>query len=237
MESITPRLDRATTPGNLWDRIIALERKLNYLTANTAAPVANPGAGEGEIVYINIDVSEASILNIVKLILRFSGTELYAYANSDSGMASCIAAGIVGDTILLPSCSLANDYTIPANITVVGRSKEDCIFTGQITLSDGSVLENLSIIRSEDDAGAIYGVVEGAGAITAILNNAVVDVANATGAAYAVYMVNGGVIRAYNAELLAETGSTGYAVYITGGDFYHYGGRALGTVALTPYFS
>ena len=234
---MTSRMDRATTPGNMWDRIIALERTLRYLTENTATPLANPEGGEGSIIYVNVDASENSILEVIKKILRFSGTDLYAYANTDFDMATCIAAALAGDTILLPTCSLANDYTIPANVTVVGRSIEDCIFTGQITLSDGSVLENLSIIRSEDSAGAIYGIVEGAGDITAIIESVKVDVANATGVAYAVYMANSGTIRAYDTELLAQTGSTGYAVYITSGDFYHYGGRALGTVALTPYFN
>jgi len=236
-ERMTQRMDRTATPGNMWDRIIFLERRLQFLTENAATPVVNPEAGEGEIIYVDVDASETSILGIIKKILRFSGIELYAYNNNDVGMTTCIAASIAGDTILLPTCSLANDYTIPADVTVVGRSIEDCIFTGEITLSDGGSLENLSIIRSEDDAGAIIGIVEGVGTITAIIKNVTVNVANATGAAYAVYMSNAGTIKAYNAELLAETGSVGYAVYLSAGDFYHYGGRALGTVALTPYFS
>ena len=236
-ERMTQRMDRTATPGNMWDRIIFLERRLQFLTENAATPVVNPEAGEGEIIYVDVDASETSILGIIKKILRFSGIELYAYNNNDVGMTTCIAASIAGDTILLPTCSLANDYTIPADVTVVGRSIEDCIFTGEITLSDGSSLENLSIIRSEDDAGAIIGIVEGVGTITAIIKNVTANVANATGAAYAIYLENGGTIKAYDSELLAETGSVGYAAYALDGNFYQYGGRAVGTTSLLPYFS
>jgi len=233
---ISSKLDRTSTPGNIWDRIIALERRLNFLLENSATSTADPGSGEGAIIYEGVDASEGSILDIVKQILRFTGIELYAYDNDDLGMAAAIAAASAGDTILLPTCNLVNDYTIPANVTIVGRAIEDCIYTGQITLSDGSALENLSIIRSENEVGAIYGIVEGAGAITAVLNNIKVDVANATGPAYGVYMANGGAIRVTDSELLAEVGTDGYAAYIASGTLYQYGGRALGTTALYPYF-
>jgi len=233
---ISSKLDRTSTPGNIWDRIEFLERQLRFLTENSVTSVADPGSGEGAIIYVGVDASESSILDIIKLILRFSGANLYGYNNDDLGMAAAIAAAVAGDTILVPTCNLADDYTIPANVTVVGRSIEDCIFTGQITLSDGSALENLSIVRSEDDAGAIYGIVEGAGAITATLNNIKVDVANATGPAYALYMANGGTIRITDSELLAEVGTDGYAAYVASGTLYQYGGRAIGTTALYPYY-
>ena len=236
MENMSSKMDRTTTPGNIWDRIIFLERQLKYLQENTATTIINPGGGEGDTIY-NVDASVDSILDTIKLILRYSGTELYAYNNDDLGMATCVAAAGAGDTIWLPPCVLANDYTIPASVAVVGASIVDCVLSGEITLSDGSSLETLSIVRSEDDAGAIYGIVEGAGAIEAEMKDVRIDVANATGPAYGVFMENAGILRAFNTEILAETGSVGYSVYVTGGDFYHYSGRAIGTVALTPYFA
>jgi len=232
---ISSKLDRTSTPGNIWDRIIALERRLNFLLEHSATSTADPGSGEGAIIYVGVDASEGSILDIVKQILRFTGTELYAYDNDDLGMTAAIAAASAGDTILLPTCNLVDDYTIPANVTIVGRAIEDCIYTGQIILSDGSCLENLSIIRSEDAVGAIYGIVD-SGVITATLLNVTVDVANATGPAYAIYLVNGGTMRVIDSELLAEVGTNGYAAYVTSGTLYQYGGSAIGTTALYPYF-
>ena len=60
---MTSRMDRATTPGNMWDRIIALERTLRYLTESTATPLANPEAGEGEIIYEVGDSSDKVALD------------------------------------------------------------------------------------------------------------------------------------------------------------------------------
>jgi len=117
---------------------------------------------------------------------------------------------------------------------VRGASREDCVITGAVTLGDGSTLECLSIVRSIDDAGACYGVIDGGG--TAMITDITIDVANATGAAYAVYMAAGGLIHAWNAELLAETGSAGYAAYVTDGTLDHWSGVALGTTALMPYY-
>ena len=206
------------------DATLTQERVLNVTGGVT---LTDNGAGSTYDVVV-----ESAIL-----ITLFSGATITQYANSDAGMAAAIAAAGAGDTIWLPPCVLANDYTIPASVAVVGASIVDCVLSGEITLSDGSSLETLSIVRSEDDAGAIYGIVEGAGAIEAEMKDVRIDVANATGPAYGVFMENAGILRAFNTEILAETGSVGYSVYTTGGDFYHYSGRAIGTVALTPYFA
>ncbi len=168
-------------------------------------------------------------------IIKYSSTDATTYDVNDSGLGSAIAAASSGDVIVVPSNTFSDNYTVPANVSVVGISMVDVIFSGQITLSDGSALETLSIMRSENSAGAIYGIVDGSGNIAATLKDVIVNVANATGAAYAVYVANGGKISAYDTTLLAETGSEGYAVYLSFGDFYHYGGRAVGTTALMPY--
>jgi hypothetical protein len=168
------------------------------------------------------------------IILFSSAVSVYAATNA--GMAAAIGAASSGDTILVPPCILTSNFTVPAGVTVTGRSIEDVVFTGQITLSNGSTLELLTILRSKDQAGAAYGIVEGTGAITATAKNIRVSVQNAGGPAYALYMANGGTIRITDSELLAEVGTDGYAAYIASGTLYQYGGRALGTTALYPYY-
>ena len=145
------------------------------------------------------------------------------------------AAASSGATILLAPATYAESFSVPEGVTVRGESREDCVITGAVTLGDGSTLECLSIVRSIDDAGVCYGVIDGGG--TATITDITIDVANATGAAYAVYMANGGRIDAWVAELLAETGSVGYAAYVSAGDFYLWSGVARGTTALQPYFT
>jgi len=63
-----------------------------------------------------------------------------------------------------------------------------------------------------------------------------VSITNATGAAYALYITDASTINAYETELLATTGSAGYAAYVANGTLDHFSGRAVGTTALTPYW-
>lgn len=174
---------------------------------------------------------------ILNGIVLYTGAGATVYDNDDAGLAAAIAAASSGDTIWIPPHTFTGNYTIPAGVTLHGASQADVVFSGQITLSNGSAIENVSIVRSVDQAGAVYGIVEGSGGIEAALDNVVVNVSNATGPAYGVYMTNSGVIWAYNTKLYALTGNDGYAVYITYGDFYHNGGIALGTTALYPYWT
>ena len=170
------------------------------------------------------------------LLYDSGGDPCAEFAATDAGLILGLAAMAAGDVLEPPVVTITGGpWTLAAGI-LRGKSRDGTVLDGQLTLSDATALENLSVIRSEDDAGAIYGLVEGAGDITATLTNITVNVANATGVAYAVYMANGGRIDAYDTELLAETGSAGYAVYISSGDFYHNGGVARGVTALTPYF-
>jgi len=172
------------------------------------------------------------------LLLYDSGGDPVAeYAFTDGGLTSALAAMAAGDVLELPAGTITGGPWTLANGKLIGLSREGSTLDGQLTGGDATALENLRIARSEDDAGAIYGLVEGVGDITMTLVNVTIDVANATGVAYAVYMANGGRIDAHDAELLAETGSAGYAVYVSSGDFYHWSGIARGTTALLPYYT
>ena len=171
------------------------------------------------------------------LLYDSGGNPVEGYAATSAGLDLASAAASAGDAIWFPPIPITVYHILAAGVHYIGIYRGASQLTGQITGGDGTTLENLSIIRSEDDAGAIYGLVEGAGGITMNLINVTIDVANATGVAYAVYMANGGRIDAYDTELLAETGSAGYSVYVSSGDFYHWSGVARGTTALLPYWT
>jgi len=209
-----------TNASRIWELEQELARVLHQLQ--------DPDAVYGDF---NLSSTYISPNNIT----RFSGSSVTLYTRDSSGLSLALADSLGGDIIIVPPGTYANNYSIPAGVAVVGRSPNECIITGQVSIANGGSMESVHIFRSLDDASAIYGIVGGTDA-NVILRNVKVDVANATGAAYAVYMALGGRIDAFDTELLAETGSDGYAVYITDGDFYHYGGRAIGTAALTPYF-
>ena len=245
--------DWAAIPHNVMERILELERRLDDLEGYASLPTVDP-EGEGDTIYYNIvqevDIGEGPGIDVTGaaptqtvglggdsiLLYDSAGDPVAEFAASDAGLTAGLAAMAAGDVLELPAVTITGGPWTVAHGTLRGISQDGSVLDGQVTLSDGTALENLSVIRSEDDAGAIYGVVEGAGGITAEMHNVTIDVANATGAAYAVYMENGGEIDAYDTTLLAETGNDGYAVYSSHGDFYHYGGRAIGTVALAPYY-
>jgi len=193
-----------------------------------------PAIGEGpgiDIVGRTIGLGGDTIL-----LYDSGGAALKEFAFTDAGLILALAATEAGDKCELPAGTLTGGPWTLAFGTLTGQTRDSTILDGQLTVGDAVTVDGLSIIRSENDAGAIYGVVEGAGDITAKLNNVYVKVENATGPAYAVYMASGGLIEAIEAELRAQTGSAGYAVYITSGDFVHWSGSAFGTVALEPYW-
>ena len=185
----------------------------------------------GEGPGIDVTATDVGVGLDSVLLSAGDGTPAAEYAT----LTLACAAAASGGTIWLAPATYAESFTVPAGVTVVGLSRADCVITGAVTVSDGTTLECLSIVRSIDDAGACNGVIEGAGAINATLNDVYIKVENATGEALAVYMANGGRIDATLTELRAPTGSAGYAVDIASGDFVHWSGKAIGTVAKLPY--
>ncbi|HSW62703.1 MAG TPA: hypothetical protein VLH56_05250 [Dissulfurispiraceae bacterium] len=111
-----------------------------------------------------------------------------------------------GDAVWLPASVIAGDYTVPANVSLVGRDRTRTILTGKITLSNGSALLNLSVIRTADDATILVGV-EG----------------SATGAGHV-----------YNCNISAiQAGSeVGYALNIRGGNLITSDCELFGTRAI-----
>lgn len=167
------------------------------------------------------------------LLYKVATRKLKKYSVSETGLQAALAGASSGDAVYLPAGTFSGNHTVPAGVALVGVSKGKSILTGQITLS-GSHLENVTVDRDEDSAGAIYGVID-AGAGTSYIKNCTIDVANSTGAAYAVYLANGGTFYVYDSNLLALTGSDGYAAYVSDGSLYQIGGRAKGTETLMPY--
>ena len=194
---------------------------------------ANVSTGEGP----GIDVVGGNTVGIggdTILLYDSGGLPVAEFAATDAGLTAALAAMAAGDVVELPAVTISGGpWTVSAG-TLRGMSREGSILNGQVTVNDATALETLTIERSEDDAGAIYGVVDGGG--TAKLVDVTVNVANATGPAYAVYVAADGSLYAYDCALTAEMGSSGYAAYVSLGRFYQIGGLALGTAPGLPYW-
>lgn len=169
------------------------------------------------------------------LLYKASGKKISKYSVTSSGLAAALAGGLSGDVVWVPAATISGSQSVPAGVKLVGASRKGTVLTGQVTLASGSSLENLTVKRTVNSGGAIYGVIDGGG--TAYIQNCTIDVSNSgAGGAYAIYLASAGVFYVYDSDLLALTGTDGYAVYITDGALYQMGGRAKGTITLMPYY-
>lgn len=210
-------------------------RRYHLSLGNSPVNIGRSGRSLSErlgIVERRISISD----NVI--ILYDSGETLVrAFAFTSAGLVSGLAAMTAGDVLKLGVGTITDGSWVLAYGTLKGLARSASILNGQLTISDSTKVENLSVIRSEDDAGTISGLVRAAGSTAAVIVNVKVQVANATGAARALSIASGGRVDVHDTELLAETGSVGYAAYVGNwGELYQYGGRAVGTTALQPYF-
>lgn len=141
------------------------------------------------------------------ILIYSGGTSVSEFDVDDAGFATALTAVGAGDTIWIPPGAFQDDYSIPANVSVVGVSTPDVIFSGELALNSGVTIETLTVSRSKSDADTYYGVV-GPDDGTAYARSCVISAAQAGGGA------------AY-----------GISVYGMGGALRIYGGRVEGTTA------
>ena len=246
-------LNRTALPGNILDRAKDAERRLDYLERRAAMAQADPGSGEGAITYIEIlnqieagpdidVVDDGTHVHVgragnVMLLFDSGGAVLRDYVFTDAGLTAALAVMAAGDVLWVPAGTITGGPWTLANGTLKGMAPDHSfILDGQLTVSDGTIVDSLKIYRSEDEVGAVYGVVDAAGGILATLRNCVIEIENATGPAYCIFINNTGEIHALKSDLIAEVGSVGYAFYIADGKGRHRGGLALGTNADKKFY-
>jgi len=215
-------LDRVAIPNNVLDRIEELERRLADLESYAAMATVD-GETEGGTTYYQItqevDIGEGAGIDItgsppeqtvglgldLPLVIHNDGSPASEYAT----LAAALSAATSGDVILLPPGTYSGDITVPAGASVVGVNREDCVIDGQVTLSNGSVLANLSIIRSENSASDVYGVLAPASGGTGWIYGCTISVENAgAGGAYGILAFARGFIGSED-----EPGLVGCHVY------------------------
>lgn len=170
-------LGRTAIPDNVLDRLRIVEIRLDDLEGMASLPTINPEAGEGETTYINIvqeveigegpgtDVTGTSPNQTVGLggdtILLYDsgGAPVAEFAATDAGLTAALAAATAGDVVELPAVTITGGPWTVANGTLRGHSRFGSVLDGQVTLSDGTEMENLTIRRTANDSTTIYGVV------------------------------------------------------------------------------
>lgn len=124
------------------------------------------------------------------------------------------AAAVAGDVVQPQAGTYAESFTIPANVEVVGRGRENTVISGVVTGGVEAVLRDLSVVIDGDDAGILYAVKGSSGEGTLRLYNCNVLVDNATGNAAALYSDGDGEIEAYGCRLRGVSAAAdGWAAY------------------------
>ena len=214
-----------------------MERRINQTPSGTGAGgvlVVPNSASIPPTAGPDIRVSGYQVSRAGAGVLLFSGAGalLAEYAADATGLAAALAAMAAGDVVRWYAGTITGDFTIPPGCTLEGIGP-DSIIAGLVTGGADSRFRTAAVVRTANQVGILAGVTVGATGTFYV--DADVNVQNSGGPAYAVYMTQGGNIRV-NGDLLAEVGTDGYAAWVSSGDFYHDAGRAIGTVALTPYW-
>lgn len=209
-------------------RIRRLEAIPYWSSAAAGAVMEGPGI---DLVDIQVGLGGDTIL-----LYNQDQMPVEEWAPTSAGLDAALASAVANDIIFLQAFEIDGNHTIPAGVILIGQAKYGSILTGQITLSEGSVIENLSIIRTFADANDIRAVLAPASGIAYMRDICVTVTQGGSGNIYAVEASSGGDIEAYNCIVRAnaEGGSfsiagQGYAGRASNGMLYIFHGSWRGT--------
>jgi len=215
--------------------VVDLVKRKDRAGASGAA-IAIPAPPPEEITYqagVDLILDGTTFHRAGNRVLLFSadGTQLAQFDADDDGLTAALAAMSDGDVVRLPPCSIGGAHTVPAGGTLEGCG-EASVLTGQLTLEAGTRVRHLAIIRDEDDADEIIGVITGdeSGDI-AWLEDCAVQVTNATGDATGCYT---DVVVLWRQDCFVWANAPngiGYADKLGGASLWSEGGSAWGSTA------
>jgi hypothetical protein len=218
-------LDRVITPDDIWDRIIALERRLRLL--ESFAATANYAPGEGGDTYYEllqeveltegdgIDLEGASpeyTINLgMEYPLIFDGTNP---PTEYTTLASAISAATSGDVIGLPPGEYSGNHVIPDGVCLAALAIGTVKLTGQITLPNNGTdvddlpgLSGVRIVRTANDANDLKGVIGPSSGGCRIVNCLISCVQSGAGDAFGVSLESNADIEVKSCHLCTSSGS------------------------------
>ncbi len=140
------------------------------------------------------------------LLYDSGGNPVAEYAATSAGLDLASAAATAGDVVLIPAVTIDGNHTLAAGVTYHGLGRRATVLTGQITLSNGTTLQGLSVTRTANDANTLIAVV-GPSSGTAYVYDCDISALQAgAGVGYALYEQSGGELRHYYCRLSAQAG-------------------------------
>jgi hypothetical protein len=214
------------------------------VTAGTGIDIVDHGPGNTFIISVDTSdfVTEGPDMDLVWtgesvaigrggdtiLLYDSGGLPVAEFAATDAGLTAALAAAGAGDVVELPDVTITGGpWTVSAG-TLRGHSRFGSVLDGQVTISTDCHLERLSVIRSEDDVGALYCV---ALEEDARVEGCLLSMTNATGDAYGVYAQHDGDCYANDNIVFATGGGDGYGYYADGAEMWVSGGYVEASTA------
>jgi len=186
-------------------------------TPSTAEIIAGLGLIGGGIGSVTIDAGEGPGIDITDsavglggdtiLLLSALGYPVQEAPLTSGGLTTIMSIAGSGMLVQLPPCSLPGDHTLTSGVLLRGAGVQASILTGQITGTDASGLENLSITRVANDATKLIAVL---GPDSGSMK-----------------------IRECDISATQSGAGTGYAISVQAGDVYIYNSRAYGSTSMT----
>jgi hypothetical protein len=142
------------------------------------------------------------------------------------------AAASSGDIILIARAgTFSESFSIPAGVSLVGLGREKCIVDGAITLGAGSVVANISVIRSANSSGDLSGIVNSSSGTAKVYSTTITITQSGSGGAYGIKITNAGNIELWDCDIRAiSVGGPGYGIdKWTNADVTMIGGRLVGS--------
>lgn len=179
--------------------------------------------------------AELGLLNdTIAVALHDLSAGTIVYYNEDgtgTGVDTASAAAAAGDTIILPSKTIAGDHALTAGVRYVGVSRFGTILTGKITGADGATLENLTISRTANDANNLIGYESPMAGTTKLFHCHITVTQSGAGAAHAIH-TSGGNVEVWDCYTNGQSvGGDGYGTYNAGGLVIIDGGARFGSTS------
>ena len=165
------------------------------------------------------------------LLYDSGGLPCAEYAASDAGLIAALAAMGASDVVELPDVTIAGGPWTVANGTLRGHSRWGSVLDGLVTVQAGAKIERLSIIRSEDEADPVVGIIlEEDGRAEGCF----ISVTNAGGDVYGIFSDQAGNCYSEGNLFYLSASGIAYGFYADGATMYCTGGGFVPDTTYIP---
>lgn len=154
-----------------------------------------------------------------KISLFRDGELIDAYDADATGLQAAIDDAQANDTIYITPATYSADFAIPADVALVGLSRNDVIIDGVVSLADGASLQNLSVIVEDTTSDTQIAVDVAASATCSAIDVVIASYQHGTGDSIAINVGAAGSMQVRNSYIraTADSGGDPYGSYVGAG--------------------